>query len=630
MRAARLAGTALALALQAAPLGAARAQAPDVADVPAGPGRIVGRVLHPQDPARAAGVDVILYAIGAGGQPGVRRTATDTEGAFRFEGVATSADVAYLVGARYAGVPFVGPRIAFAPDETERAVTLEVAERTRDARSISVEEATLRVDWVGPELVVGESFRLRNGGDRVVYVDDDERAAGAAAPFRARLPEGIARFEWPYAIDPEGLVREGREVRFFGPIYPGEQDIAFLYSLPAEEGRRRLRVELPSGAAKLVLLYPDSGLELASAGLAPGTPVELGGRSWRALEARGLAPGARLEIEARVPAPSRDPGALSIAQVRSFLELDDAALHVSEEYELVVAGGAPLVAAEGEPLLRIPLPPDTRDLRFGSDGFGGGLGFEAGALAVRGPLRPGSSRLELHYRLAPDAAGRFERRFERPVPALSLFVADTGLEVQSQRFHRRRPVRTQDARIYMHFEAFHVQPDEAVALSLAPLARPAAPPRALRAALVFAAALGLGLFLAAPLRAARAAQPGTEHAPNPVRREREALYAAIHDLDHDHETGKLADADWREMRDGLRARAIELLRQEQAAPQGPARSEAAASEGRAAARSPGQAEAGAARREPDCPACGAPAAADARFCAQCGRPLAAVASRASG
>jgi hypothetical protein len=636
MRPAPLAGAVLALALLVAPAHAqpppAAPAAPQaVADVPSGPGRIVGRVVHPQDPTRAGGVEVLLYAITAGGQPGVRHGRTDADGSFRFEGVATSADVAYLVGARYDGVPFVGPRIAFAPGETEHALTLSVAERTRDARDVTVEETTLRIDWIGPELAVAQSFRLRNAGDRVVYLEDAERTA-AAAPFRALLPEGVARFEWPYAMEPEGLERAGREVRFFGPIYPGEQEIGFLYSLPAQEGRQRLRVELPSGAAKLTLLYPASGLELTAPGFAAAEPVEISGRSWRALTATDLRRGARLDLDALVPAPSQDTAALSLAQVRSFLELDDTALHVSEEYELAVAGGSPLVAAPGQALLRIPLPEGASDLRFGADGFGGGLGFEAGALVVRGPLPPGSSHLELRYRLPPGEAGAapvFARRFERPLPLFSVFVADTGLVLQSDRLHRRRPVRTQDARIYLHFEAFHVQPDEEVRLALAPVPPRLGMSRAARGAFVAALALGIGLFLTEPLRRQRAPAAAAEREPDAAHRERAALYAAIHDLDHDHETGKLADADWREMRDRLRARAVELMQASEASAQrGEAERSPVDRRPSWAASSPEPAPSPAptlsrfAREPAPCPACNAPTAPGARFCAQCGKPLA--------
>jgi hypothetical protein len=651
MRRARWAGAALALTLFAAPAGAQ--PAPSVGDVPAGPGRIVGRVVHPADPARAEAVDVVLYAIGAGGQPGVRRTATDAGGAFRFDGIATGAEIAYLIGARYGGVPFVGPRVSFVPGETERSVTLEVAERTRDGSGLAVVEATFRVDWIGPELALAQSFRLRNPTDRVVYVTDEERAARAAPAFRALLPDGVTRFEWPYAVDPEGLVREGREVRFFGPVYPGEQDIAYLYALPAEIGRQRLRIPLPSGAEQVTLLYPAGGIELASTALAPGEPVELGGRTWRALRGSGLPRGATLELQLTLPEPRRDPTALSIEQVRSFLELDDTALQVSEEIQLAVAGDAPLVAPADAALLRIPLPAGASDLSFGGSGFGGGLAFEDGALAVRGPLPPGASSLELRYRLPPAEVGgaaRFERSFDKLVPALSVFVADSGLAVSSDRFHRRRPVRTQDARIYLHFEAFHVQPGERVDLSLAPLGARRGAPRSVRAAFVFAAALAVGLLLAAPLRRTRGSAPPGAAATDAARSERETLYAAIHDLDHDHETGKLADADWREMRDALRARAVELLRAEeqQAAPSGAARSEPQASEGRAAAEGregSGRAPSGAARSEPQasegraaapaaaraCDGCGAAAAPGARFCAQCGRPLASdAAAGASG
>ena len=55
------------------------------------------------------------------------------------------------------------------------------------------------------------------------------------------------------------------------------------------------------------------------------------------------------------------------------------------------------------------------------------------------PVPPGASRVDVRYRLPTDATPvRFARSFERPVPTVSLYVADTGLELRSERLHRRR------------------------------------------------------------------------------------------------------------------------------------------------------------------------------------------------
>ena len=94
-------------------------------------------------------------------------------------------------------------------------------------------------------------------------------------------------------------------------------------------------------------------------------------------------------------------------------------------------------------------------------------------------------------------------------------------------------------------------------------------------------------------------------------REREALILSIRDLDHDFETGKISEEDHREMRDGLRSRAVALLRQD--------RAEASASGSQDAAPAEATAEAPIA-----CAACGAGLESAHRFCPQCGsaRPAA--------
>jgi hypothetical protein len=106
-----------------------------------------------------------------------------------------------------------------------------------------------------------------------------------------------------------------------------------------------------------------------------------------------------------------------------------------------------------------------------------------------------------------------------------------------------------------------------------------------------------------------------------IEAEREAIYAEIHDLDHDHETGKLEEDDYGPMREALRARAIELLRAERngaaAAPPDEAStvqpSTAATAEPDAAASKPHSAR--------FCPHCGEGLKPDWRFCSHCGGRL---------
>jgi hypothetical protein len=629
-RAARaLALVGLAALLGAAPAPAQHDEAPGgVPDVPAGPAAIRGRVVHAEDPARAAGVEVMLYALPAGGAPGVRRATSGPDGGFAFEGVSNDPQTAYLVGARHGGVPYPGARVSFGEGETEQAgIEVRIGEATSDPSAVSVRELELRVGPRGGRLAVLELYRLENAGARTVYVPPDQR--GTAPPaLRSELPQGAAEFHVPLGLAPEGLVREGGDVRFYGPVYPSawegpaarDQGLSFEYVLPAgADGAAALRKRVLSGAERVVVIAPA---DTPPAGLPPGArdegELEIEGRRWRRFVYEGVRPGRELALAFQVPPARTDPAALRLEESRIFLELDDAALLVREELRLTVSGDAPIVGGPGQPLIVLHVPDGAADLRFDRALFERGLRpGDEGEAVLDGPLPPGESTIEIAYHLPvgdPEAGVEFARRFDRRLPLLSIFVADTGLRFQSDRLHRRRPVATPD-RTYLHLEAFEVTPEETVSLSLAPLQAAGGLPRAVRYGLVALAAAAAVAFLGGPLRredtGAAGAPAGPELLDEPVedaaRHEREALYAALRDLEHDHETAKISDADYAVMRQDLRARAAALLRAEEAAQ----RPGAAPASIAAPAAVPASA----------CRACGAEPRPGDRFCGRCGAAL---------
>lgn len=641
MRPGRAAVLALGLAvLAAAPAAAQHDDRPTgVADVPPGPAAIRGRVVHAEDPGRAAGVEVMLYALPAGSAPGVRRATSGADGAFAFEGISNDPETAYLVGARHAGVAYPGARITFAAGQTEQAgVEIRIGETTPDPSAVSVGELELRVTPRGGQLAVLERVRLANAGPRTAYVPAEQR--GSAQPvYRAELPAGASAFHVPLGLAPEGLVQEDGHVRFYGPVYPSawdgpaaqDQGLSFEYRVPADAaGAVALRKRLPAGAGRLVVLVPADAPAPALPGARDEGEVEIDGRRWRRFVHERLAPGRELAAGFTVPPVRVDPGAVHLEESRIFLELDDAALLVREELKLTVAGDAPVAGRPGEPLLALHVPPGAADLRFDRALFERGLrASDEGEAVLDGPLPPGESSIEIAYHLPvtdPAAGAVFARRFDRPLPLLSIFVADTGLRFGSERLHRRRPVATPD-RSYLHLEAFQVEPDETVSLALVQLGAPAGLPRALRYGLVALAAAAAVAFLGGPIRrsgeaAGRAgAGPGRpgEPAEDPARHERESVYAALRDLEHDHETAKVSDADYAAMRQELRARAAALLRAEDDGRAGGARA-AAAPAGPVAVVPP-------AAQAPACGACGAGTRAGDRFCSRCGAALAADPAR---
>jgi len=566
-------------------------------------------VVHRGDGAGVAGVDVVLYALSPDG-PGVRRTRSDEQGSFRFEGISTGPEVTYLLGARYRGVPFAGTRVRFQPGTDQVDARIEVTDLTRSPGSVRVQDVTLQLHRIGRGLRVVETIALRNDGERTYYVPASARPDGEAA-LRARLIEGATDFSMPLGVIPEGVEQQGTRIRFWGPVHPGSQEISWSYRLPepADATGSTLRLRFPTGTAHLTVLLSAAAGSVQGPGLQPAPDRTVEGRSYRALERGPLAPGARLDLSLALTPARVDPGALHVTDVQLVLQVDDAAVEVTETHNLEVKGDTAIQGTQQQPLLRIPLPEELRDLRFADQG--GDLELipdPHGGLAAVGIAPPGKLRVDLAYRLPVSRFPiQLARQFGAKVPLLSLFVADTGgLLLRSQRLHRRRPVRTSDL-TYQHLEAFDVTPDESVPLEIGVQEAPGATPAWIRRAVEAALALAVLGLLVSPLSRPEADRPPSALGIPAARREREALYQSIRDLDEDFEMGKISPADHESLRGELRARALSLLRAERAA-SGPGPLEPPA---------PGAPEPGPAH----CAGCGAPAQTEHRFCPHCGAAL---------
>ncbi len=582
---------------------------------PAGPAAIRGQVVHATTGEPVAGADVALYALSAMGAPGVARATSDAEGRFSFEGLSNDPSNSYLVGARHGGVPHPGGRVQFPAGQLEVAVRIPVTDVVQDAGAVQLAEAIYRLDRLGGSVRVGQSFDLRNAGTTSYFVPRDARA-GARPALEVVLPPGATELDMPLGVMPEGLERVGDRLRYWGPLHPGPSELAWSYLLPLDaEGNLDFAPEVPRGAASTALLVGE-GAEVRDAGrLVAGEPQTLDGRVYARYAATGGGP---VDV-ALAFAPSRvDPDALSVQEVRFVMHGDDAALEIQESHVLEVTGETGVRApSDREPLLAIPLPDGASNLRFGTSDPGLVLAPNpAGGLGVLGAAPPGESRIDLAYRIPAGAeATRFSRSFSVDVPLVSLFLADTGaLAVTSDRLHRRRPARTNDL-TYMHLEAFEVAPGEEVSVEIAARqGRVALPRAALLPALLVMAAAAIA-FVIGPLRRTAGGETAPEPEEDAGARERAALYAAIADLEHDHETGKVSDEDHQMLRDDLRARAVAQLRSERAPT---AVVPAAQAEPAAPAPEPGAPGALDGRV---CASCGKAAQVGDRFCAGCGSPL---------
>jgi hypothetical protein len=585
---------------QTGPAGGAHANlagSGPIGDVPAGPATIRGRVVHQARPKAAADVPVALFALDPKGRPGTRNTLTGPGGEFAFEKIANFPGTVYLIAVRFAGMPF-GDRVVFAKGELERSTRIEISDTSADASGLTVGAARLRVDRGCSGVRITEAYELRNPTDFVLFVPPAEH--GMREPiFRTSLPAAADAFEAGLGSSEEGLQQQGEEVVFWGPLHPGSQEVEFAYSIPGEESILSIERSFPRGAEKAVVMTWAKGPAARGEGLRPGAEVTLGDVTYATLESGALASGDRVAFSLDLGNLSPSVEGLSLTEVQMWLELDDAALDVREQFELVVSGDGPLRSGSDAPLLCLPLPPGAERLRFSAKTLAMGIEPDAtGGLALRGPFPPGKSIFAMSYLLRSGTDGvLFARSFPMRLPLLSMSIADTGLLTETDRLHRRRPLRTSD-RTYIRLEAFEIEPGETVEVDLTstPLPRPL--PRVATIGVVSAAAVVAVFFLAAPLRAPREQVAVAGAATASTADERESVYAAIADLEDDFETGKISAEDHAVMLAELRAQAADLLRLERDATPP------------AAAPAP-----------PACPSCGAIPQTNARFCSHCGARL---------
>ena len=529
-------------------------------DIIAGDAVLRGRVITAEPGGDVGALTVILYALAATGEAGLRRGSTDPQGAFVFEDVSNRPDLSYLIGIQYGGIPFA-ERTAFAEGEREHEVEVRVRKATPSRDAVAVGALRMRIDRGCSGLFAAETVELRNAGERVVFVPPEARAS-AEPIFRARLPNGARGFQTPGGNPLDGLQLEGDEVRFFGPLYPGSQELQYVYEIATEGTEVLLERSFPSGAERVAILTHARGPTVRGESLREGAHKTFEEQPYRSAETGSLAPGDTLRFGLEIPPLTDAAARLSIPAAQLWLELDDAVLAVDEHHRLQVAGDTPLRSDSEAPLFCLGLPSGAEGLRLDQAAFALGVTTMERMIAVYGPLPAGETSLSLRYQLrADDAGSHFERSFPLDLPLLSILVADTGLRVQSERLHRRRPVRNAD-RSYLHLEAFEVVAGETVAVGLAPL--PAAEAGSNLAAAIFlvAAAGAVVAFIGAPLRTSKTDESDTEGAePWRQRAEREALYAAMRDLEDDFETGKLSREDYSELRRKLRARVAALLRE---------------------------------------------------------------------
>ncbi len=304
-------------------------------------------------------------------------------------------------------------------------------------------------------------------------------------------------------------------------------------------------------------------------------------------------------LELRIHERTDDPSGLVLRSIALGIERETGSWRARTRATIGNPTARAIAIDDAAPApLRLGLLPGAGEPRTPFGSLPPGARLEDGAVALRGPFLPGDQELSLDYEIAARAGALITALpVPDPVESFELRVRDFGVVVDAGALHPARPTKDGDE-VWMRWLGFALPAGREGPLSLAPLPPRRPLPPAAHALVVAALAGALFLFVVRPLAAERGEprrEPGADAAgEDPVR---EALFAALRDLEHDFETGKLSAEDRDGMRTALRDEALRAL---------------AVRAGHEEAAIPS---------EPGACECGRRAAPDDRFCAACGKPL---------
>lgn len=233
-----------------------------------GPGVITGTLINATAGGGAtSGLTVTLRVFDSATFDEVRtlETTTDSDGSFRFEGLPTAVDWAYLTAADYLGVPYAAGPATFPTDTITLTLPIEVYETTTEGSGIRIERAHWFIEFDAQALLVGELYIIGQAGDRV-YTGDEEAVPGRRVTLRFPLPTGYQEL----SVEGETLGQ-----RFFDlkgtlvdtlPVPPGQavRQVLLRYRYPFSGRQLDFKHRLAYPVTTLNVLASDIGVEISS------------------------------------------------------------------------------------------------------------------------------------------------------------------------------------------------------------------------------------------------------------------------------------------------------------------------------------------------------------------------------
>jgi hypothetical protein len=255
---------------------------------------VSGRVIRGGSQAPVAGQMVVLHRISADSSGAIDSVRSTSSGAYsmryRFAGPRSM----YIVSARYDGVAYFTP-----PLRSRNATGAEADVTVHDTTSVPF-PLTVRArhfviappDASGIRRVV-DVFEVSNDSNRTLV------ASGSGATWRVRIPDGVREASAGGGDMPPDAIRfTSDHAELLVPFPPGSRQIVLTYSLPIGTA---MTVPLNEAAGTLEVLLEGGAASVNGAGLAPGAPVSMEGRSFERYVAENVPAASSFTVDARGP-----------------------------------------------------------------------------------------------------------------------------------------------------------------------------------------------------------------------------------------------------------------------------------------------------------------------------------------
>ena len=243
--------------------------------------------------AALSDLPVRLYLFSGDQLKDTRRTSTDSQGVFRFEGVPTGAAWTAQAVVEYMRVEYGSKPLDLAAG-TDFNGDIVVYDTTTDDSALRVDHAHLIVHRAQGQLEVTEIVRLINGGDRT-YVGSQEVIPQRRATARLALPAGATDVLFPSSEVGSAMVRTGQGFVDTRPVIPGRQDYMLSYALSCGGSTYNLLKPILYPTAVLDLLVAE-GIEVNAPAMERLGTREAPGVTYTYLTARSLSKGNDLMI----------------------------------------------------------------------------------------------------------------------------------------------------------------------------------------------------------------------------------------------------------------------------------------------------------------------------------------------